>query len=161
MTITNPNLDTPKKGKRIDRAITTKTPRRLFSTKKPKVKKDPPEWRLQAEVVSAFHKMQDAGERFEFAGDMNAGKRNGARALLCGLKAGETDIRIYLPVARLKMIELKTLHGELSQDQIDRHEDLIELGFEIETVYAKTPKEAAVKCTNLLKHWIVEGETMQ
>lgn len=111
--------------------------------------------------MSEFHKWQDGGWQFEFAGDMNAGKRNGARALLCGLKAGETDLRIYLPRAKLAMIELKTSKGKLSADQIKRHAELRALGFEIETVYAKTPDEAAEQCRVLLSNWLVEGVTRQ
>lgn len=165
MTNTNPKKTTPKRGVRIDRGFCNNNPpatkRKLFATPKPKKKKDPPEWRLQAAVVSEFHKWQDQGWQFEFAGDMNAGKRNGARALLCGLKAGETDVRIYLPRARLKMIELKTIKGKLSQDQIDRHAKLRALGFEIETVYAKTSEDAVEQCRLLLAHWLAEGETLQ
>jgi len=92
---------------------------------------------------------------FEFAGDMNAGKRAGNRAKICGLKAGETDIRIYLPRGVLKMIELKTAKGVLSDDQIKRHEKLRALGFEIVVVYAKTPEEAAAICAKLLGNWLV------
>jgi len=136
-------------------------PRKLFATPKPKTKKERPEWRLQAAVVSDFHRLQDGGLEFEFAGDMNAGKRNGSRAKLTGLKAGETDLRLYLSRARLKMIELKTATGVLSQVQKDRHAALRALGFEIEVVYAKTPEDAVAQCGKLLKDWIVEGETMQ
>lgn len=148
-------------GVRLDRVDCNKKVRVLFKTPKPKKKKDPPEWRLQAAVVSAFHKLQDEGKNFEFAGDMNAGKRNGARALLCGLKAGETDIRVYLPNATLKMIELKTSKGVLSEDQIKRHEKLMALGFEIQIVKAKTNEEVVEKCTKLLADWMVDGVTKQ
>jgi hypothetical protein len=137
-------------------------PRSLFRAPKPaKPKKERPEWRLQTSVVSEFHKWQDGGWDFEFAGDMNAGKRNGARALLTGLKAGETDIRIYLNRARLKMIELKTKTGKLSKPQKERHAKLRKLGFQIEVVYAKTPESAAEQCVELLKGWLLEGVTKQ
>lgn len=129
-------------------------PRNLFKTPKSKKPKATPEWRLQAAVVSEFHRWQDRGFEFEFAGDMNAGKRNGARAILCGLKAGETDLRLYLPGATLKMIELKTGTGKLNEDQKKRHAKLRALGFEIETVYAKTPEEAVKKCGTLLNGWL-------
>lgn len=132
----------------------------LFSTAKPKKKKYPPEWRLQAAVVSDFHKAQDEGYRFEFAGDMNTGKRNPARAKLTGVKAGETDLRIYLPYGRLKMIELKAHGGKLSKDQKDRHRALRYLGYEIETVTADYPEDAVTKCRALLERWIVEGEAL-
>lgn len=135
--------------------------RRLFKTPKPRVPKPAPEWRLQAAVVSEFHKYQDGGWKFEFAGDMNAGKRNGSRAKLTGLKAGEADLRLYMPRGVLKMIELKTAKGVLSQEQKDRHAALRALGFQIETVYAKTPDEAAAKCGKLLGDWIIDGITKQ
>lgn len=157
MTISNPNFDTPTPGVRIDRGVCNKNPRALFKTPKPKKKKPAPEWRLQAAVVSEFHKFQDGGWKFEFAGDMNAGKRGANRAKICGVKAGETDIRIYLPNATLKMIELKTAKGELSQDQIDRHAALRALGFEIEVVYGKTPEDAAAQCVKLLGGWLIDG----
>lgn len=132
--------------------------RKLFKTSKPKKKKHPPEWRIQAAVVADFHKAQDAGLNFEFAGDMNAGKRNGARAKLCGLKAGETDLRLYIPRGRLKMIELKAHKGELSLAQRLRHKKLRELGFQIETVQADYPDEAVTKCRKLLERWLAGHE---
>lgn len=132
-------------------------PRKLFKVKKDRKPKAKPEWKLQAAVVSDFHKWQDAGWPFEFAGDMNAGKRNGARAKITGLTAGEPDIRLYFANARLKMIELKTEKGRLSEAQIDRHQKLEALGFEVVTVYAKTEDDAVDQCSNLLVGWFAEG----
>lgn len=132
-------------------------PRALFRTTKPAKKKHPPEWRLQAAVVADFHKAQDAGMAFEFAGDMNAGKRNGTRATVTGLKAGEPDLRLYLPGGRLKMIELKAHKGVLSLAQRLRHKKLRELGFEIETVQADYPEDAVTKCRKLLEGWTVNA----
>lgn len=140
---------------------TNKAPRSLFKTPKPKKPKRVPEWRLQASVVSEFHKWQDGGWKFEFAGDMNAGKRNGGRAKVTGLKAGEPDLRLYLPNAVLKMIELKNEDYDLSDDQISRHEKLEALGFEIVTVYAKTTEDAVKQCSKLLGNWLVDGVTKQ
>lgn len=124
--------------------------RLLFKPKKPRKPKPKPEWKLQAAVVSDFHKCQDMGWEFEFAGDMNSGKRNGARAKLTGLKAGEADIRIYLPGAKLGMIEMKNAKGELSEDQIKRHAKLEALGFKVHVVQASTEEEAASKCRKIL-----------
>ena len=149
-----------KKGESKYPAKTNKTPRALFKTKKPKKPKAKPEWKLQAAVVSDFHKLQDAGWEFEFAGDMNAGKRNGSRAKLTGLKAGEPDIRVYLPGARLKMIELKTEDGVVSDAQTKRHKKLRTLGFEIEVVYAATERDAVEQCNGILSYWIEEGGTV-
>lgn len=127
----------------------------LFKPKKVRKPKDKPEWKLQAAVVSDFHKLQDAGHQFEFAGDMGAGKRNGSRAKLTGLKAGEPDLRLYTKHG-LRMIELKTIKGRLSQEQTDRHEKLTALGFEIVTVWADTEESAAAQCRELLLGWIME-----
>jgi hypothetical protein len=96
------------------------------------------------------------GWEFEFAGDMNAGKRNGSRAKLTGLKAGEPDVRIYTAPAQLGMIELKTTKGKLSEDQIERHAALTKLGFKVHVVHAATETEAASKCRAILRGMIRE-----
>lgn len=103
--------------------------------------------------MSDFHKAQDEGMAFEFAGDTNTGKRNPTRAKLTGVKAGETDLRLYMPHGRLKMIELKAHGGSLSTEQRLRHKKLQSLGFEIETVKADYPEEAVAKCRALLDMW--------
>jgi hypothetical protein len=131
--------------------------RPLFKTPKPKKPKRVPEWRLQASVVSEFHKWQDGGWKFEFAGDMNAGKRNGGRAIVTGLKAGEPDLRLYMTGGVLKSIELKNEDYKLSEDQIDRHGKLEALGFEVVTVYAATKESAVAQCAKLLGGWLVDG----
>lgn len=135
--------------------INTTSPRPLFKTPKPRVAKPKPEWKLQAAVVSDFHKCQDMGWDFEFAGDMNAGKRNGTRAKLTGLKAGEADIRIYLPGARLGMIEMKGA-SKVSKAQVERHAKLERLGFKIHVVKAATETEAASKCRAILKGMLLQ-----
>ena len=145
----------------MDPLIKHKKPRSLFRTTKPPKKKYPPEWRLQAAVVSEFHKWQDGGWDFEFAGDFNAGKRNGSRALLCGLKAGEADIRVYLPRGKLAMIELKAHGGKLHKDQKTRHASLRALGFVVEVVKADTSEDAVEQCRTLLEGWLIEGVMRQ
>jgi hypothetical protein len=73
-----------------------------------------PEWRLQAAVVSDWHKLQDDGWEFEFAGDMSGVKTtNPGRAKLTGLKAGEPDLRVYLKSGKLALLELKAENGRL------------------------------------------------
>jgi hypothetical protein len=133
------------------------TPRTLFRSPKPPKPRKVPEWKLQAAVVSDFHKWQDAGWPFEFAGDFNAGKRNGGRAKLTGLKAGEPDIRIYLGGAKLKMIEMKTGVGKLSKEQKERHNKLDALDFEIATVFANDESDAVNQCQKLLVGWLADG----
>lgn len=143
-------------GKLVPSDLQQKPKRLLFKPKTPRQPKPKPEWKLQAAVVSDFHKCQDVGWRFEFAGDMGAGKRNGSRAKLTGLKAGEPDIRVYLPMARLKMIELKTGKGVLSKEQKDRHKLLRALGFEIVTVWSSSEECVTAQCRKLLMGWIRE-----
>jgi hypothetical protein len=142
---------------KIERGEKPEKPRPLFKPKTVRQPKPKPEWKLQAAVVSDFHKCQDMGWQFEFEGDMAAGKRNGSRAKLTGLKAGSPDLRLYLPGARLGMIELKTTKGKLSDEQIERHAALTKLGFKVHVVHAATETEAASKCRAILKGMIRGG----
>lgn len=141
-------------GLSLHKQISKSTKRPLFTTPKPRKPKPKPEWKLQAAVVSDFHKCQDAGWEFEFEGDMAAGKRNGARAKLTGLKAGSPDLRIFLPGARLGLIEMKGAKTPVSEDQIKRHAALEALGFKVHVVRASTEVEAASKCRTILKGMI-------
>ena len=116
-----------------------------------------PEWRLQHAIVKRFKLLQKAGYVFDFAGDMNAAKRGPQAATIAkatGLQPGEPDVRVYLPTARLKMIELKTEKGELSEDQEARHATLQGLGFEIVTLYAAN--ESADLAESLVEGWLIE-----
>lgn len=129
-------------------------PRKLFKPKKTRKPKPKPEWKLQAAVVSDFHKMQDVGWQFEFAADMNAGKRNGARGKVTGLTAGEPDLRLYFANATLKMIELKTGKGVLSDVQKERHAKLRDLGFEVVTVWSSSEECVVAQCRKLVVGWM-------
>jgi hypothetical protein len=129
--------------------------RNLFAAPKPKEDLDRPEWRVQAEAVSFLHKLQDEGYNFEFAGDMNGEIRNGTRAKLTGVKAGETDLRFYFPGAVFKMIELKRPDGRLSNAQKIRHVALRALGFEIEVVFAEV-EDVVEKIRPIVMRWIEE-----
>lgn len=131
--------------------------RRLFADPKPKEDRERPEWRVQAEIVSYLHKLQDMGKRFEFAGDFNAGKRNATRAKLTGLKAGETDLRFYFPGGLFKMLELKRPDGRLSKEQKDRHTKLRALGFEVEVLFADVDN-AAEKVAPIIERWLMESK---
>lgn len=118
-----------------------------------------PEWRLQHAIVKRFKLLQKAGYVFDFAGDMNAAKRGPQAATIAkatGLQPGEPDVRVYLPTARLKMIELKTEKGELSEDQEARHATLQGLGFEIVTLYAANENESADLAESLVEGWLIE-----
>jgi len=105
-----------------------------------------PEWRYQAEVIARLHKLEADGLPLTCAGDMNRAKRNRRErmeAKVTGLTAGEPDVRVYLSNARLISYELKTPDGSRSKDQKARHARLHALGFEVETIAAKTPAEMA------------------
>ena len=93
------------------------------------------EWQIQAYIVQESRR---AG--YLVAGDMNAGKRNPGQAKATGILAGAPDLRYYLGGPRLIQIELKVEpKGRLSQDQKDLHASLAAMGFEVHTVFARTP----------------------
>jgi hypothetical protein len=131
---------------------------KLFSDPKPDEEHDPPEWRIQAEIISDLHKLQDEGWDFEVEGDMNAGKRNPMKAKLTGIKAGASDIRLFFPGGVLKMIEVKDGTGRLSDAQKEYHPRLRELGFEIVVVRAKTGEEAVRQVRKHMTRWRREVE---
>lgn len=127
----------------------------------PKAKPDPnrrtPEWRLQAEIISAFHKLESQGWPFTCAGDMNAEKRTPAqrsKAKVTGMTAGEPDIRVYLDGGRLGLIELKPDDGVLSDDQENRHERLNELGHNVTTLWVKDKVDAVAGAVAILRKMI-------
>jgi len=96
------------------------------------VKTDPPEWRLQAEMVAEFHKLADDGWQLAVAGDMGAAKRSFAERAKCkamGLTAGEPDVRVYCHGGATVLIEVKTRSGDLNEAQRERHILLRRLGF--------------------------------
>jgi hypothetical protein len=110
-----------------------------------------PEWRLQAAVVSDWHKMQDDGWEFEFAGDMGGVKTtNPGRAKLTGLKAGEPDLRVYLKSGKLALLELKAENGSLSRAQIDRHARLEALGHKVVVIQADEEDAMVTACRAFL-----------
>lgn len=116
-----------------------------------------PEWRLQAGIISAFHKLEAAGWPFTCAGDQNAERRGiGAqvKAKVTGMTAGEPDIRCYLPNGRIGLIELKAKDGRVSPEQRDRHRRLKELGHDVITIVATTVEDAVGHATVLLKAWL-------
>lgn len=121
-----------------------------------------PEWRLQAEVVSALLKKRDfAGWPIELAAGLEGQRRTRAeqaRAAVTGMAAGEPDLRIYLPAGRLGLVELKAAGGSVSSTQKERHARLARLGHEVAVVKAATPDEAARKVVRLVAGWLgLEG----
>jgi hypothetical protein len=120
-----------------------------------------PEWRMQAEIISKFHKLEKAGWNFTCAGDMNAGKRTrreAGKAKVTDMTAGEPDIRCYLDNGRLGLIELKVEGNDLTAAQVARHARLAALGHAVATVVAKTVEAAVDACVAILAKWIREGE---
>lgn len=99
-----------------------------------------PEWKLQAAVCAELSR-----RGVVFAAGLEGvrlSKRQRQLAALTGMQAGETDLRIYRPNARLVSIELKAEGGRLNAAQKDRHALLRSLGFEVHTVKATTEAEA-------------------
>jgi hypothetical protein len=110
-----------------------------------------PEWRLQAAVVSDWHKLQDDGWEFEFAGDMSGVKTtNPGRAKLTGLKAGEPDLRVYLNSGKIALLELKAKKGRLNRAQIDRHERLEALGHKVAVIQRDDEAAMVAACRAFL-----------
>lgn len=94
------------------------------------------EWQLQAYVI-----MQSRRLGHLVAGDMNAGKRNPGQAKASGILSGECDLRYYFPLAKTIFIELKRAKGRLDQLQIEHHDLLRWMGFEVFVVFAATPAD--------------------
>lgn len=94
--------------------------------------------------------------RILFAADFNAGKRNPGRAKAMGLEAGEPDLRLYLPGARLVMVEMKTSRGALSKAQKERHALLRQAGYTVHVLKAHTPADAVDIITTILESERVE-----
>ena len=111
------------------------------------------EWHMQAYVVQEARRMG-----YVVAADMNAGKRNGAKAKAEGMQAGETDLRFYLPGAMMALIELKRggnltprkTWGSVSKAQKELHETLRGLGFYVAVVFADSPAAMWDKVRELL-----------
>ena len=121
------------------------TPKTRFTTPNLKPRRVP-EWKLQASAVSALKRQ---GWPILTAGDMAAGRRSpraAALAKVTGLEAGDPDLRVFLPQARIGQIEFKAKGGSLSAAQKARHKALAALGHEVVVIKAET-EEAAVDAT--------------
>ena len=78
-------------------------------------------------IVAAY-----ANERGAKARTEAARRRYGAQIRASGRKAGMPDLSIYLPGARVVLIEMKRpVGGVLSEDQIACHRELQALGFSV------------------------------
>jgi len=114
-----------------------------------------PEWRIQHAAVRALFQAKKAGLPIRWAASMNAGRRSPrerAIAKATGLNPGEPDLNIYLPRARLLQIEYKTTDGELSDEQIEAHAEILELGFEPVVVLAPANEDEAAAMTLEVVH---------
>jgi hypothetical protein len=128
-----------------------------FSKPQPTTEKRVPEWRLQAEIISEFHRLESKGWPFTCEGDQNAEQRGVAartKAKVTGMTAGSPDIRVFLPGGRLGLIELKAKGGRLSADQIIRHARLRELGFELVVLKVASCEEAKEQAVAILRGWL-------
>ena len=100
----------------------------------------------QACACRALRKAELAGYGLTYAGDQNAAKRGAkamSEALLTGLRAGEADLRAYIPGPKLIQFELKTEVGRVSEDQKDRHELMESIGFHVHVIQHKQPVDTA------------------
>jgi hypothetical protein len=96
---------------------------------------------------------------FTFAHDMNAGKRSalaGGRAKLMGMRAGEPDLRFYLPRGKLGLIEYKRTGGRLSPAQKVRHEMLSKYGHHVHIIRASCPNDAIEQTKIILRSWRIK-----
>lgn len=105
-----------------------------------------PEWRLQAEAVAGLEELLAAHPgAFAYAASLegvlgNLNPYQSQVASATGVKRGEADLRLYLPGARLELIELKGADGKLSKVQKERHEVLAALGWIVTVIKAATPE---------------------
>lgn len=107
---------------------------------------------LQMGVGFVLRQLEEKG-RLTWAADMNAegrSVRRGARLKHQGMRAGEPDIRVYLPEGRLLLIELKRAKGTLSRDQSERHATLDKFGHPVATVKGLCPRHCARSVLDLL-----------
>lgn len=108
---------------------------------------------MQAAAVKWLRRYQQAGWPIRVAGDMNSARRTLREqgiAKATGLEPGEPDVRVYLPAGRLLLIEYKRgTKGKRSQEQIDTHGQLAELGHDVVTL-APSSEDEAIELTTAL-----------
>lgn len=84
---------------------------------------------------------------------MNSARRTlkeAGQAKAMGLNPGSPDVRVYMPGARLLMVEYKRgTKGKRSQEQIDTHDQLTEWGFDVVTL-APSSEDEAIELTTAL-----------
>jgi hypothetical protein len=106
------------------------------------------EWEVQSFCVQELRR-----KGYFLEGDQNAAKRGWgaiARAKAAGMQAGSPDLRIFLPDARLVLIELKRIKGRLSDSQNTWHAEAAKRGFTVHMVYADYPKAALEQIERIL-----------
>lgn len=104
-----------------------------------------PEWLIQSHMIAEFNRLEADGWELSAVGDMNAGKRSPTAAQMAkamGMKAGETDVRVYASGGRIFLIEIKLVDGVVSEDQIARHDRLRALGHRVFVPFLGTPAAA-------------------
>jgi hypothetical protein len=129
--------------------------RPLFAARKARLNPRVPEWKLQAAVVAEFHRLQEQGWDFEFAGDgggLRLSRSQAGIAKITGcMEGGEPDFRLYLKPGRTVFLEFKAKGGRLSPRQIARHRRLEALGFEVRVIQADTELDAVRASKAILK----------
>lgn len=68
-----------------------------------------------------------------------------------GMRAGEPDIAIYIKGGKTVFVELKTMTGKISANQLERSRLLGLMGFKVYTVLAETPKRAVDQVHKILR----------
>jgi len=105
---------------------------------------------LQTAIVQMLRK-----EGVEHAADQNAGRRSlrdGQKRKLTGMMAAETDLRIYGPMPKFLMIEVKRKKsGRMSKEQQDRIPKLISLGYDVRVLWADCPADAVAQARRMLQ----------
>ncbi|MGY6251502.1 VRR-NUC domain-containing protein [Bosea thiooxidans] len=108
---------------------------------------------MQAAAVKWLRRYQQAGWPIRVEGDMNSARRTlkeAGQAKAMGLNPGTPDLRVYMPGARLLMVEYKRgTKGKRSQEQIDTHDQLTEWGFDVVTL-APSSEDEAIELTTAL-----------
>lgn len=113
-----------------------------------------PEWRLQIEVCAGLDQMIGEGAPFAYAASLEGVRLTKSQAQLAkaqGMKAGEPDLRFYLPGGRVFFVELKAEGGKLNAAQKLRHPILQALGLVVHVVKATTPQEARAAVCGLVR----------
>lgn len=110
------------------------------------LKRDPadPDLKWSELLIHAYIVQQARKEGYLLIGGAEQGQRSmasGARLKACGMAAGNPDLTFYLVGGKSAYVELKTLSGKLSKDQIHHHEEMKKRGHSVKVIYASCPAD--------------------